>query len=87
MCGGIRAVFVPLKRTVSCGSKQRAHLFVEAEKLAVAYPTVQHTVDVDVVGLQVEAEIPMKRKRLKQQKTVGGSPGKLYKKQEIVKQA
>lgn len=30
----------------------KTYLFVEAEKLTVAYPTVQHAVDVDVVGLQ-----------------------------------
>lgn len=30
----------------------KTYLFVEAEKLTVAYPTVQHAVDMDVVGLQ-----------------------------------
>lgn len=41
---------------------------MEAKELAVAYPTVQHAVDVDVVGLQVEAQIQIKRKRLKRKK-------------------
>ncbi len=34
----------------------KAYLFVEAEKLTVAYPTGQHTVDMDVVGLQDRVE-------------------------------
>jgi len=29
----------------------KPHLFMEAEELTVAYPTVQHAIDVDVVGL------------------------------------
>lgn len=35
----------------------KTNLFVEAEKLTVSYPTVQHAVDMDVVGLQEEMEI------------------------------
>lgn len=30
----------------------KTYLFMEAEKLTVAYPTVQHAIDVDVVGLR-----------------------------------
>lgn len=35
----------------------KTNLFVEAEKLTVSYPTVQHAVDMDVVGLQEKMEI------------------------------
>lgn len=34
----------------------KPHLFMETKKLSIAYPTVQHTVDVDVVGLQIKEE-------------------------------
>lgn len=35
----------------------KTNLFVEAEKLTVSYPTVQHAVDMDVVGLQQKVGI------------------------------
>lgn len=35
----------------------KTYLFVEAEKLTVAYPTVQHAVHMDVVGLEEKMEM------------------------------
>lgn len=61
---------------------------MEAEELAVAYPTVQHAVDVDVVGLQVEEQNQRKRKRLKQKKgCVNNRLKRILKKDEMVSEA